>query len=220
MNDTGKQLSVLVVDDHALVRSGMARLLEDDPQIGEVVEANSGEEALECAGKTYFDLVLMDMSLPGMSGPEASEILLKDKSGTRVIIVSGAVDPGPVGKLLASGISGYVTKGSSSVEMEEAIRTVMRGEQYLSPDIARNMAMHTIHGDDNEDNPFDRLTSRELEIVQLLLGGQRNRQISGALHISEKTVSTHRVRSFEKLEISTTAELVRLAMRHGLWSED
>jgi two-component system invasion response regulator UvrY len=212
-------VEVLVVDDHALVRSGMRRLLEDNAMIGHVEEASSGEEGLEIALAGEFDLVLMDISLPGMSGLEAAEKLMKRKPGTRIIMVTGKLDPGPVRSLLSSGVHGYVTKGSTSEEMEAAIRTVMGGKQYLSPDVAQQLAINTIHGEDGT-SPFERLTARELEIIHMLLRGQRNRQISAALHISEKTVSTHRVRAFEKLEVSATAELVRLAMRHGLWNED
>lgn len=212
-------LAVLVVDDHALVRSGMRRLLEENVMIGQVEEASSGEEGLERALAGQFDLVLMDISLPGMSGQEAAQKLIKRKPDTRIIMVTGILDLGPVRRLLSSGVHGYVTKGSTRDEMEDAIRTVMSGKQYLSPDVATELAMNTIRGEDDA-SPFERLTTRELEIVQMLLRGLRNRQISGILHISEKTVSSHRVRSFEKLDISTTAELVRLAMRHGLWIDD
>lgn len=99
-----------------------------------------------------------------------------------------------------------------------AMRKVIAGEQYLSPDVARQVAMDVINGDDT--NPFDRLTTRESEVIRLLLQGHRNRQISTNLHISEKTVSTHRTRSFEKLHVRTTAELVRLAIRFDLWNDE
>lgn len=212
-------LHVLVVDDHALVRSGMRRLLEDNASIGRVDEASSGEEALEMALPGDHDLVLMDISLPGMNGLEAAERLLGKRPDTRIIMVTGKLEGGPVRTLLNAGVRGYITKGSDSEEMDRAIRCVMDGERYLSPDVARRIAMDTLDGNDTK-NPFDRLTAREQEIVHMLLRGQRNRQISATLHISEKTVSTHRVRAFEKLEIGTAAELVRLAMRFGLWHAD
>lgn len=212
------QLKVLVVDDHELVRAGMRRLLEENPQIGVIVEANSGEEALEIAAAQSFDLVLMDISLPGISGLEASEKLLSLAPDSRIIMVTGKQEGGHIRRLLNTGVRGYITKGSSSDEMDKAMRRVMEGEQYLSPDVAQQVAMDVINGDNH--NPFDKLTSRESEIITLLLRGQRNRQISTNLHISEKTVSTHRTRAFEKLHVKTTAELVRLAMRFGLWNED
>lgn len=213
-----QQLKVLIVDDHELVRAGMRRLLEENPQLGAIYEANSGEEALELAREQRFDLVLMDITLPGMSGLEASDQLLSLDPDSRIIMVTGKLEGGHIRKLLNSGVRGYITKGSSSDEMDRAMRRVMAGEQYLSPDVAQQVAMDMINGDD--ENPFDRLTSRETEIINLLLRGHRNRQISNSLHISEKTVSTHRTRAFEKLHVKTTAELVRLAMRFNLWNDD
>jgi two-component system invasion response regulator UvrY len=213
-----RQLKVLVVDDHELVRAGMRRLLEENPQLGSIFEANSGEEALEIAATHSFDLVLMDISLPGINGLEASEKLLDLAPDSRIIMVTGKLEGGHIRKLLNAGVRGYITKGSSSDEMDKAIRIVMNGEQYLSPDVAQQVAMDVINGDNQ--NPFDKLTSRESEIITLLLRGQRNRQISSNLHISEKTVSTHRTRAFEKLNVKTTAELVRLAIRFSLWNED
>ena len=213
-----QQLKVLIVDDHELVRAGMRRLLEENPQLGSIFEANSGEEALELAREQRFDLVLMDITLPGISGMEASDRLLHIDPDTRIIMVTGKLEGGHIRKLLNSGVRGYITKGSSSDEMDRAMRRVMAGEQYLSPDVAQQVAMDMINGDD--ENPFDRLTSRESEIIHLLLRGHRNRQISTSLHISEKTVSTHRTRAFDKLHVKTTAELVRLAMRFNLWNDD
>ena len=213
-----QQLKVLIVDDHELVRAGMRRLLEENPQLGTIFEANSGEEALELAREQRFDLVLMDITLPGISGMEASDRLLHIDPDTRIIMVTGKLEGGHIRELLNSGVRGYITKGSSSDEMDRAMRRVMAGEQYLSPDVAQQVAMDMINGDD--ENPFDRLTSRESEIIHLLLRGHRNRQISTSLHISEKTVSTHRTRAFDKLHVKTTAELVRLAMRFNLWNDD
>lgn len=211
-------MNVLVVDDHELVRAGMRRLLEENPQIKEIFEASSGEEALEMADTQTFDLVLMDIKLQGISGLEASEKLLAKAPASKIIMVTGGLEGGHIRKLLNSGVRGYITKGSSAEEMDKAMRRVMAGEQYLSPDVAQQVAMDMINGDEN--NPFDKLTVRESEVITLLLRGNRNRQISTNLHISEKTVSTHRTRAFEKLNIKTTAELVRLAIRFDLWNEE
>jgi len=217
--DMGTACSVLVVDDHELVRSGMRRLLEDHPMIGSISEANSGEIAVEMTRDTSYDLVLMDITLPGMSGLQASEAILSHEPSYRIIIVTGRLEGGPIRQLLNAGVRGYITKGSSAEEMDKAIRCVMNGEQYLSPDVAQQMAIDSLNND-SKVNPFLRLTTREREIVDLILHGRRNRQISDSLSISEKTVSTHRTRAFEKLEITTTAELVRLAIRHDEWNEE
>lgn len=211
------QADVLIVDDHELVRAGMRRLLEDNSQIASITEANSGEEALQKAAQQNFDVVLMDINLPGMSGLEASEKLLTLTPNSRIIMVTGQLEGGHIRRLLNTGIKGYITKDSRAEEMDKAVRMVMDGKQYLSPDVAQQVAMDVINGDDT--NPFDRLTSREKEIIRLLLRGLRNRQISTNLHISEKTVSTHRTRAFEKLCVSNTAELIRLAMRFDEWNE-
>ena len=209
---------LLVVDDHALVRAGMRRLLEDNPVIRSISEAGSGEEALKLARETPFGMILMDIALPGMSGLEAAGKLLSVRPEALVIMVTGRIEAAPIRRLLNSGVRGYVTKGSEAAEMEHAIARVVAGERYLSPDVARQLAMEAIDGGDG--NPFERLTAREHEIVVLLLRGRRNRQIGESLFISEKTVSTHRTRAFEKLGVGTTADLVRLAMRHGLWDEE
>ncbi len=193
----------------------MRRLLEENPAVTSITEASSGEEALQLASHESFDIVLMDINLPGISGLEASDKLLMLVPESRIIMVTGQLDGSHIRKLLNAGVRGYITKGSSAEEMDKAMGKVMSGEQYLSPDVAQQMAMDMINGSD--ESPFDKLTSRESEIINLLLHGHRNRQISTNLHISEKTVSTHRTRAFEKLGIKTTAELVRLAMRFDLW---
>lgn len=215
MHEQGTQLSILVVDDHELVRVGMRRLLEEYPHTAQIKEANSGEAALQLVGRYSFDIVLMDINLPGMSGLETSEKLLQLAPDTRIISVTGELEGGLIRKLLTTGVRGYITKGSSAEEMSTAIARVMKGEQYLSADVAQHMAIQAING--NGENPFDKLTTRESEIINLLLQGHRNRQISSNLHISEKTVSTHRTRAYDKLHVKTTAELVRLAMRFDLW---
>ncbi|MFT6303129.1 MAG: two-component system invasion response regulator UvrY [Granulosicoccus sp.] len=211
------QVKVLVVDDHELVRLGMRRLLEDNPMIEFIHESSSGEIALEMAVATHYDLILMDINLPGMTGLEAAEQLLTLAPKSRVIMVTGRLEGSLIRQILNAGVRGYISKGSSANEMEKAMRKVMEGEQYLSPDVAQRFAIDAIRGDDS--NPFDRLTTRESEIINLLLQGQRNRKISTDLHISEKTVSTHRTRAFEKLRITTTTDLVRLAIRFDMWHD-
>lgn len=214
MHEQGNQLSVMVVDDHELVRAGMLRLLEEKPIIASIQEAGSGEAALQLIENSHFDIVFMDIDLPGISGVETSDKLLKLAPETRIILVAGSVDGEPVRKLLNAGVRGCISKGSGAAQMSKAIERVMLGEQYLSPDVARQMAMQSIN--DLEDNPFDKLTMRESEIIKFLIQGLRNRQISSNLHISEKTVSTHRTRAFDKLQVNSTTELVRLAMRFSL----
>jgi len=210
---------VLVVDDHELVRTGMRLLLEDIQRVGEIFEASSGESALKLITTKHFDLVLLDINLPGMSGLEAAERILSADPETRIIIVTGRLESGPVRNLLNSGVRGYITKGSPVDDIDKAIQLVISGEQYLSPDIAQQFAMDVINKGDDAD-PFMKLTGREHEIIMRLLRGERNRKMSDELHISEKTVSTHRRRALEKLGVLNSAELVRLAIRLGYWNEE
>ncbi len=208
-------LRVLIVDDHELIRTGMRLLLEDNPHVVIVEEAGSAEQALEMASSSDFEIILMDINLPGMSGLEAAGKLLSEAPLSRIIMITGNLDMGPVRTLLNAGVRGYITKGGSAEEVDKAVSSVMNGDQYLSPDVAQRLAIESLKG--NVENPFDKLTTRESEITMMLIQGQLNRQISSTLHISEKTVSTHRIRAFEKLGIKTTAELVRLANRFGIW---
>ncbi len=212
------ELDVLVVDDHELVRSGMRRLLEDHEMIRSIDEVSSGEAAVVKVSERHYHLVLMDFHLPGMNGMDASREVLSADPTTRIVIITGTLEGSLTRQLLECGVSGYVTKGSSANEMSEAIRHAMRNERYLSRDVADRVAQDALNG--RVDDPFDSLTVREHEIIQLLLDGKRNRLIAESLFISEKTVSTHRIRAFEKLGVDTPAQLVRLAMRHGRWRDD
>lgn len=206
---------LLIVDDHALVRSGMRAVLEGCELVGEISEASSGEKAIDMVASQPFDVVFMDLNLPGLDGLNASLEIRKVLPDVRIIIVTGQVDKTVSRNLNGSGINGYISKDSNADEIENALRQVVQGRSHLSPDIAQLVAMDMINGD--TENPFDKLTSREHEIIKLLFDGKRNLHIARALFISEKTVSTHRTRAFDKLGVSNTAELIRLAMRHGHW---
>lgn len=208
--------ATLIVDDHTLVRVGLRRLAEDHKSTGEIMEAVSAEEALSLVRKIPFQLILMDLSLPGLSGIECSLRILKLKPEARIIILTGMPDTGHANRLLKAGVLGYLTKGCSTEEVHRAMTYALSGRQYISEDIAQTLALDGAK--DSEDSPFTRLTQRELEVALQLLEGNRNRQISDLMHISEKTVSTHRRSAFDKLGIDTTAELARMAMNHGLWA--
>ncbi len=211
-------LDLMIVDDHQLVLSGMRSLLSGNPIINTITEASSGEEAVALAEKQRFGAVLMDMNLPGMNGTEASRKILEHNRDTPIIVLSGKLENDDVRALLAAGVRGYITKGCNADEMLQAIQSVVEGEQHMSADVAQHFAFDMLNG--RPDNPFDELTPREREIVDELIDGKRNRRIAEQFFISEKTVSTHRTRAFQKLDVSTTAELVRLALRHGITRGD
>lgn len=206
-------IRIFLVDDHALVRTGMRMILSGETDIDVVGEAESGEEALPQIRKLKPDVVLCDMHLPGISGLEVTERIVKGNYGTRVIVVS-VLEDGPIPKrVIAAGASGYVGKGGNSNELLSAVREVVRGKRYLASGVAQNLALSGISGDST---PFDILSRRELEVAMLLLQGLRQEDIAKKLSLSAKTVNTHKSRTFEKLEIQDNIALARLAQQYGL----
>lgn len=206
-------IRVYIVDDHALVRAGVRMLLSEQTDIEVVGEADNGEEALPQIRKLQPDVVLCDLHLPGISGLEVTERVVKGQDGTRVIVVS-VLEDGPMPKrLIEAGASGYVGKGGDAAELLKAIRDVARGKRYLASNIAQNLALSGIDGGGT---PFDALSPRELEVAMLLLQGLRQEEIAKRLSLSAKTVNTHKSRLFEKLQIGDTITLARLARQYGL----
>ena len=206
-------IRVFIVDDHALVRTGMRMILSAETDIEVVGDAETGEEAMPLIRRLKPDVVLCDLHLPGLSGLEVTERIVKGDHGTRVIIVSVLQD-GPMPKrLLEAGASGYVGKGGDAGELLRAIREVARGRHFLASGIAQNLALAGIDGDAS---PFDSLSPREMEIALLLVQGLRQDDIARRLSLSAKTVNTHKTRLFEKLEITDTIALARLASRYGV----
>ncbi|MBC7991605.1 MAG: response regulator [Luteimonas sp.] len=206
-------IRVFVVDDHALVRAGMRMILSGETDIEVVGEAESGEDALPQIRKLKPDVVLCDLHLPGVSGLEVTERIVKGDYGTRVIVVS-VMEDGPLPKrLIEAGASGYVGKGGDAVELLRAVRDVARGKRYLASGIAQKLALAGIGGGDS---PFDTLSPREIEVAMLLVQGLRQEDIAKRLNLSAKTVNTHKSRLFEKLAIQDNIALARLASQYGL----
>ncbi len=206
-------IRVFLVDDHALVRTGMKFILGNEVDIEVVGEADSGESALVRIRKLKPDVVLCDLHLPGISGLEVTERVVKGDYGVRVIIVS-VLEDGPMPKrLLQAGASGYVGKGGDAAELLRAVRDVARGKRYLASRIAQNLALSGIEG---SDSPFDALSPREMEISLLLTQGLRQEDIARRLSLSAKTVNTHKTRLFEKLGIQDAIALARLAGQYGV----
>ncbi len=206
-------ISVFIVDDHALVRTGMRMILSAQIDIEVLGEAESGEEALPLIRRLKPDVVLCDLHLPGVSGLEVTERIVRGDYGTRVIVVS-VLEDGPLPKrLLEAGASGYVGKGGDAQELLRAVRDVARGKRYLANNIAQNLALSGIGGDGS---PFDALSPREMEVALLLTRGLRQEDIARRLSLSAKTVNTHKTRLFDKLEIRDSIALARLATQFGL----
>ncbi|MBA3486335.1 MAG: response regulator transcription factor [Lysobacter sp.] len=206
-------IRVFLLDDHALVRAGMRMILSAEPDIEVIGEAESGELALPQIRNLKPDVVLCDLHLPGLSGFEVTERVVKGDYGSRVIIVS-VLEDGPMPKrLLEAGAFGYVGKGGDASELIRAVRDVARGKRYLASSIAQHLALAGIGGGDS---PVDGLSPRELEIALLLAQGLRQEHIAKRLNLSGKTVSTHKSRLFEKLDITDSIALTRLLGQYGL----
>ena len=206
-------IRVFLLDDHALVRTGMRLMLSAVTDIEVVGEADSGETGLPLIRKLRPDVVLCDLHLPGISGLEITERLVKGDYGCRVVVVS-VLEDGPMPRrLIEAGASGYVGKAGDAAELLRAVRDVARGKRYLANGIAQHLALS---GVDGGGSPFDALSPRELEVAMLLVQGLRQEDIARRLSLSAKTVNTHKSRLFEKLEIQDTIALARMASRYGL----
>lgn len=215
-------ISVLVVDDHELVRSGITRMLADNPDIEVLGEASSGEDAIDAVRNQRPDIVLMDIRMPGIGGLEATRKILRLDDSIRVIVVTACADDPYPTRVMQAGATAYITKGADIDEMVRAIRKAHSGQRYISPEIAQKMALKQLGGDadDQDESLFDRLSERELQIAMMVVDCQKVQDISDKLCLSPKTVNSYRYRIFEKLEISSDVELALMAVRFGLLDAD
>lgn len=216
-------LRVLLVDDHALLRAGLRSLLSEIADIEVVGEAADGHEALKLIAQTQPDIALLDITMPGLNGLEVTARVTKLRSPTRILILSMHSSPEHVRQAFALGAAGYLLKDAAVAELEAAVRAVAAGATWLSPSLvgavpdARGAARGT-PAQPNPPGPFELLTSRQREILQLIAEGHSTRAIAHRLALSIKTVETHRARVMERLAIDTTQGLVRCAIRAGLVS--
>jgi len=216
-------IRVLVVDDHELVRSGITRMLADNPDIDVIGQASSGEEAIDCVRENRPDIVLMDIRMPGIGGLEATRRILRIDDSIRVIVVTACADDPYPARVMQSGATAYITKGADIQEMVRAIRKAHSGQRYISPEIAQKMALKQLGGEGDEDGElslFERLSEREMQIAMMVVDCQKVQDISDKLCLSPKTVNSYRYRIFEKLEISSDVELALMAVRLGLLDAD
>ena len=206
-------IRVYLIDDHALVRTGMKMILAGEMDIEVVGDADTGEEALRQIRILKPDVVLCDLHLPGMSGLEITERITRGQLEAMVFIVS-VLEDGPLPqRLLEAGAAGYLGKAGDANELLRAVREVSRGKRYLGTTVAQNMALSNVSG---SASPFDELSPRELEVAMLLIQGLRQEEIAKRLSLSAKTVNTHKTRLFQKVGIHDTIALARLAAQYGL----
>jgi two-component system invasion response regulator UvrY len=213
-----KMINVMLVDDHDLVRSGIKSMLTDVGDIEVVAEADSGEQAVRQAREIKPDVILMDLSMPGIGGMEATRKITRSMPGAKIIAVTVHEDEPFPARLLEAGAVGYLTKGCDVREIIVAIKSVYLGEQYLTPEVAQKLALSFVNHRDKA--PLEELTLRETQVMLMIVKGAPNKQISEKLCLSPKTTSTYRYRLFEKLGVINDVELTRFAIRHGLIKEN
>ena len=210
-------IRVVLADDHNLVRAGLRALLETLPDVEVVAEAADGRDAVAAVVATRPDIALLDIAMPGLNGLDAAGRIAAEAPDTRVVILSMHSSESYIAQALQLGVAGYVLKDAFSDELPVLLRSIMRGETYLSPGISKQVveALRSRLG-----NPGEVLTSRQREILQLLAEGKSTKEIAHLLNLSAKTVETHRAQIMERLDIHDLPGLVRYAIRIGLVTSD
>jgi RNA polymerase sigma factor (sigma-70 family) len=207
-------IRVLIGDDHTLVRDGLCRLLAETRDIAVVAEADSGDGVLERLETTPLDVVLLDIAMPGKGFLEVLRVVRERHPKVKVIILSTYAEEEYAIRALKAGAKGYVTKDRTPEELVEAIRKASQGLRYVSESLAQQLAAQLDR--DTEDAAHESLSDREYQVLQLLGAGRSVKEIAAILSVSAKTVSTYRERILEKLDLKTTADLIRYAVRRGL----
>lgn len=206
-------INVLLVDDHAVVRMGFKLLLESASDIKVIGEAESGEQAVRQYDEHHPDVVVMDITMPGIGGLEAIERIMARDAHAKILVLSAHEDSVHPKRVLSAGAMGYLTKRSAAEELIKAIRTVASGKKYIEAGVAQQMAIQQLSG---EQNPVDVLSAREFEVFIALAKGKTTNDIADTLCLSPRTVGTHLYNIKQKLGASTSADLALTAMRCGL----
>ncbi|CUS36728.1 response regulator [Candidatus Nitrospira nitrificans] len=209
-------LRLLLVEDHALVRAGMRALLQKIEGIEVVADVGDGWEAIKSVQTEAPDLVLMDIAMPGLNGLDATARIVKESSTTRVILLSMYANEEYLRQALQVGASGYLLKGAELAELELALKTVAKGEKYLTPAVVKYAIEAYREKSEGPADPLAKLSMRQREILQLVAEGQTTKDIAQRLNLSVKTVETHRSQLMERLDIHDVPGLVRFAMRVGM----
>ena len=210
-------IRILLADDHHLVRAGIRALLNGLPGIEVVAETGDGREAIELVRTHRPNLVLMDITMDGMNGLDATALLLKEFPQLRVIILSMHANEEYVRQALQAGAAAYLLKDAATAELELAVRAVAQGQTYLSPVISRLVVDEYLSGQNEAaSGPLRQLTPRQREVLQLIAEGKTTKQTAALLKVSVKTVETHRAQLMERLDIHDVPGLVRYAVRYGM----
>jgi two-component system, NarL family, response regulator NreC len=216
---SGKTIRVLLADDHALVRQGFRRILEDEADIVVVGEAGGGAEAIELDQKLDPDVVVLDMAMPEINGLHAAIEILRRRPQRRVLILSMYADKQYVRNALDAGASGYILKNALETDLIRAVRTLAGGSTFLSPELS-GVAIRSLRGLNSvdADDPFTKLSAREVQVLRLIALGRTNKEIATLLGVSVNTVAVHRTNLMATLNVHKAAELVLIAVKKGLVS--
>ncbi len=214
---TTKQIRVLLADDHALVRQGFRRILEDEPDMIVAGEASGGAEAIELERTLNPDVVVMDLAMPEINGLHAAIEILRRRPECRILMLSMHSDEQYVRNALEAGVKGYILKNALETDLTRAVRALAEGGQFLSPELA-GLAIRSLRGVEKPvtEDPFARLSSREIQVLRLIALGKSNKEIASLLGVSVNTVAVHRTNLMSTLNVHKTAELVLIAVRKGL----
>lgn len=207
-------LNILVVDDHEIMREGLVRILEEADEGWRAVAAGNGFDALRVLGQQSIQLAIVDLGMPGMGGLELIKRVRANHPAVAVLVLSMYAEEAYALRAFRAGARGYVTKDAAGRELVAAVRKVAAGGAYVAPALAESFFLH-LHGD-TAPARHGRLSDRELEVMRRLVAGERLTDIAGALHLSVKTVSTHKARILDKLELPSLAALVRYGLQQGL----
>lgn len=207
-------ISIVIADDHAIVREGLKRIVSSAEGLEVVGEAANGIEALQRVRELQFDVLMLDLSMPGRSGMELIKMIRAEKPRLRILVLSMHQEMQYAVRAIKSGASGYLTKESAPAQLEQAIRKIAAGGAFISSEVAEQLALGAMPG--NAAVPHESLSNREFEVFRMLAAGVSVTSIAGQLNLSVKTVSTHKANLMQKMNLGNSSELVRYAIRHGL----
>jgi two-component system response regulator NreC len=213
---TTAPIRVLLADDHALVRQGFRRILEDEPDIVVVGEAGGGAEAIELDQKLDPDVVVLDLAMPEINGLHAAIEIVRRRPHRRILMLSMYSDAQYVRNAFDAGVKGYILKNALETDLIRAVRAIAAGERFLSPELPDPMKVKSSASGDEDEDPFEKLSAREIQVLRLVALGRSNREIAALLGVSANTVAVHRTNLMATLNIHKAAELVLIAVRKGL----
>ena len=207
-------INILIVDDHLIVREGIKRIIDDVPDMNIVAEASSGQEAIDLILENLYDLILLDISMPGKNGLQTLKLIKKHNKNIPVLMLSMHSEEQYAMRTIKAGASGYMTKETASMELVSAIRKINNGRKYISKEVAELSATDLYHEEDKD--PHENLSDREFEILKMIARGITTKSIANELSISPKTVSTYRTRILDKLNMQNNSDLIHYVIDYKL----